>query len=143
MRVVIVEGTPSLRDALVRVLTGRGIEVAGTAACHADGLREVARLSPDVVVIDIHLPPGHTDEGLDMARAIRAGQPGVGLLLLSSRAEAGNLHRLVSLPSSGGIGCVLKERLGDPDSLVSTLRRVHAGETVIGPLTDCPGDGTH
>ena len=61
MRVVIVEGTPTLRDALVQLLTERGIEVAGTALGHAEGLGEVARSSADVVVVDIHLPPDHLD----------------------------------------------------------------------------------
>lgn len=131
MRVVVVEGTPALRDALVRVLTERGIEVVGTAAGHADGLREVARSSPDVVVIDIHLPSGHMDEGPGTARAIRAGHPEAGLLVLSSRVATELVHRLAGPRPAGGVGCLLKARLGDPDRLVATLWRVHAGETVI------------
>ncbi|MFI9821050.1 response regulator [Streptomyces sp. NPDC052013] len=142
MRVVVVEGTPSLMDALVRALTERGIEVAGTASGHRDGLSEVARLSPDVVVVDIHLPPGHTDEGMGVAQAIGAGHPGVGLLVLSSRAETGYVHGVVGLRPSGGVGYVLKERLGDPDAFVRTLRRVQAGETVIDPLVPWPGDSS-
>ncbi|MER6950828.1 response regulator transcription factor [Nonomuraea sp. NPDC000554] len=140
MRIVIVEGTPSLRDALVQLFTERGIEVAGTAADHVEGLREVGRVLPDVVVIDLRLPPDHTDEGLGMAEAIRSRHPAVGLLVLSSRAEAGYVHRLVGLRPPGSAGYVLKERLGDPDGLVTALRRVHAGEIVIDPFIGWPGD---
>lgn len=138
MRIVIVEGTPSLRDALVRLFTDRGIEVVDTAADRAEGLRAVERAGPDVVVIDLRLPPDHTDEGLGMAEAIRSRHPAVGLLVLSSRAEAGYVHRLVGLRPPGGVGYVLKERLGDPDGLVAALRRVHAGEIVIDPFIGYP-----
>ncbi|MEU0178592.1 response regulator [Streptomyces massasporeus] len=136
MRVVVIEGTPALRDALVRVLTERGVEVVGTATGHTDGLREVGRSSPDVVVIDIHLPSGRTDEGLGTARAIRAGHPETGLLVLSSRVATDQVHCLAGPRPAGGVGCLLKERLGDPDRLIGTLRRVHAGETVIDSLGD-------
>ncbi|MFF7358525.1 MULTISPECIES: response regulator [Streptomyces] len=139
MRVVIVEGTPSLRDALVRLLTERGIEVVGTAVDHDECLCEVARLSPDVVVVDIHLPPDHLDEGLRTVQAIRTRHPEVGILVLSSRAEAGFVHRLVGLSPSGSIGCTLKERLGDPDTLVAALRHVYAGDTDVDPGTNWPG----
>ncbi|WP_053672699.1 response regulator [Streptomyces sp. NRRL B-1140] len=136
MRVVVVEETRALRDALVRVLTERGIEVVGTAAGHADGLREVARSAPDVVVIDIHQPSGHTDEGVATARAIRAGHPETGLLVLSSRVATDQVHHLAGPRPAGGVGCLPKERLGDPDRLVGILRRVHAGETIIDSFGD-------
>ncbi|MEV0197583.1 response regulator transcription factor [Nonomuraea sp. NPDC050691] len=139
MRIVVVEGTPSLREALVRLFAERGIEVVGTAAGHLEGLNEVERTRPDVVVIDVSLPPDHTDEGLGTARAIRSRHPAVGLLVLSSRTEAGYVHRLVSLRPPGSAGYVLKERLGDPDDLVAALRRVHAGEIVIDPHIGWPG----
>ncbi|MEZ0077413.1 response regulator transcription factor [Planotetraspora sp. GP83] len=138
MRVVIVESTPSLRDALVQLLSERGVEVIGTAADAAEGLRAVAATTPDVVIIDVRLPPDHTDEGLGTAEAIRARHPTIGLVVLSTRAEPAYAHRLVSLRPPGSVGYIIKERLGDPDALTAALHRVHTGEVVIDPYVSWP-----
>jgi DNA-binding NarL/FixJ family response regulator len=134
MRVAIVEDHLLLRDILAEGLRGRGLTVVGAAADVESALRLVDAEPPDVLLLDIRLPPGHRDEGLRLAELVRAGHPGVGLLVLSSQGEVAFAQRLLALPGEPqAVGYLLKERVGDLDELVDALRRVAAGEVVVDP----------
>ena len=121
-----------VREGIVRLLTDAGIEVVAEAH-DGDGLvREVRRERPDVAIVDIRMPPTHTDEGLVAAQAIRAEHPDTAVLILSEYVEAGYAMRLIEeLPER--IGYLLKERVFDVAVLVDALRRLTEGETVIDP----------
>ena len=132
MRVVVADDVMLVREGIVRLLTDAGIEVVAEAH-DGDGLvREVRRERPDVAIVDIRMPPTHTDEGLVAAQAIRAEHPDTAVLILSEYVEAGYAMRLIEeLPER--IGYLLKERVFDVAVLVDALRRLTEGETVIDP----------
>jgi DNA-binding NarL/FixJ family response regulator len=121
-----------VREGIVRLLTDAGIEVVAEAH-DGDGLvREVRRERPDVAIVDIRMPPTHTDEGLVAAQAIRAEHPETAVLILSEYVEASYAMRLIEeLPER--VGYLLKERVFDVAVLVDALRRLTEGETVIDP----------
>ena len=132
MRVVIVEDHLLTREGLRRVLDDAGVEVV-LAAADLDGVMMTVALDrPDAVVLDIRLPPTHTDEGLRAADAIRREHPDVAVLILSQYVE---IEYVAPLVTSGAarIGYLLKERILDPSTVVDALRRVVAGECVIDP----------
>lgn len=121
-----------VRSGLARLLVDAGIEVVGEAA-DADGLlRVVATTSPDVAIVDIRMPPTHTEEGLVAARRIRAQYPNTGVLLLSQYMQARYAQRLLA-DQPGGLGYLLKERVSDIAVLVDALHRVNDGECVLDP----------
>lgn len=132
MRVVVADDVMLVREGIVRLLTDAGIEVAAETG-DADGLlRHVRRERPDVAIVDIRMPPTHTDEGLVAAQAIRAEQPGTAVLVLSEYVEASYALRLIEeLPER--VGYLLKERIFDVAVLVDAMRRLTEGETVIDP----------
>ena len=120
------------REGIVRLLDDAGIEVVAEAA-DADGLlREVGLKRPDVAVVDIRMPPTHTDEGLVAAQTIRAEHPEVGVLVLSQYVEPSYAMRLIENHPEQ-VGYLLKERIFDVAVLVDALRRIVDGETVIDP----------
>lgn len=132
MRVVIVEDHLLTREGLRRVLDDAGVEVV-LATGDLDGVMMTVALDrPDAVVLDIRLPPTHTDEGLRAADAIRREHPDVAVLILSQYVE---IEYVAPLVTSGAarIGYLLKERILDPSTVVDALRRVVAGECVIDP----------
>jgi DNA-binding NarL/FixJ family response regulator len=132
MRVVVAEDTMLTREGIVRLLTDAGVEVAGEAE-DADGLlREVRLGKPDVAIVDIRMPPTHTDEGLVAAQRIRSEQPGVGVLVLSHYVEPAYAMRLIE-DHPEAVGYLLKERVFDVVILIDALRRIVDGETVIDP----------
>lgn len=132
MRVGIVEDQPLLQDVLAAGLTGRGVTVVGRARDAAGALHFVAHTPPDVLLLDIRLPPTYSDEGLAIAEAVRSRNPAVGLLVLSSYAEVSFAQRLLSMQDdSRAVGYLLKERVGDLDELVEAIRRIADGEVVI------------
>ncbi|MFK8846570.1 MULTISPECIES: response regulator transcription factor [Streptomyces] len=132
MRVVIAEDSAILRDGLVQLLTLRGVEVAA-AVGDAETLRAaVAEHRPDAAVVDIRLPPGHTDEGLRAAVAIRRDHPGTGVLIFSQYVETAYAARLLG-GGAGGVGYLLKERVVDIAEFVDALERVAAGGTALDP----------
>jgi DNA-binding NarL/FixJ family response regulator len=134
MRVGIVEDHLLLQDVLAEGLRGRGVRVVGAAADVESATRLVDADPPDVLLLDIRLPPDHRDEGLRLAELVRAGHPQVGLLVLSSQGEVSFAQRLLGLPGEPrALGYLLKERVGNLDELVDALRRVAAGEVVIDP----------
>ncbi|HEY0454613.1 response regulator transcription factor, partial [Actinophytocola sp.] len=132
MRIAIADDAVILRDGLAQLLTTRGHEVVASVA-DADALRAaVAEHRPDVAVIDIRMPPTHTDEGLRAAIDLRRDHPGVGLLLFSQHIETRFAADLLA-GSPAGVGYLLKERVADLDAFVDALRRVAAGGTALDP----------
>jgi DNA-binding NarL/FixJ family response regulator len=133
MRVVIADDSMLLREGITRVLERAGHEVVGTAGDAGELLALVARTSPDVAVVDIRMPPTHTDEGLRAVATIRQRHgKAIGLLVLSQYLESGFAQELVT-EVAGGAGYLLKERVADPEVFADAVRRVGAGELVIDP----------
>lgn len=134
MRVVIAEDQALLRAGIVELLSAAGFEVVGQVA-DANGLQELVRSTrPDVVLLDIRMPPTHTLEGMRAAAAIRAEHgTAVGVLLLSQYVETAHAVELLT-GGAAGIGYLLKDRVLEPEELTSALRRVGAGGTAIDPV---------
>ena len=130
MRVVIADDTALLRQGLVRLLSEAGIEVCGEAADAARLLDLVEAERPDVAIVDIRMPPTHTDEGLVAASIIRERHPDVGVLVLSQHVDADYALRLVD-GADGRCGYLLKDRVTNADELVHALERVAVGEVVV------------
>ena len=132
MRVVIAEDSVLLREGVARVLADAAIEVAAQVG-DADALREaVRRERPDVVIVDVRMPPTQTDEGARAAEEIRAEQPDVGVLVLSQVVEARHALRLFK-DKPEGFGYLLKDRVLEIDDFVESVRRVARGGTAIDP----------
>lgn len=132
MRVVIADDVMIVRSGLARLLTDAGVQVAGEAA-DAEGLmRLVALEQPDVAIVDIRMPPTHTDEGLVAARRIRERHPATAVVLLSQHLEARYAQRLLE-NQPGRLGYLLKERVSNIAVLVDALGRVSDGECVVDP----------
>ena len=132
MRIVIADDEVLLRDGLDRLLTEAGFEVVGKAGTAQELRREVELAHPDVAIIDIKMPPTHTDEGLIAAQEIRASNPGVGVLVLSHYLQSRYAMRLIE-QHTGGVGYLLKERVSGVGVLADALVRVHDGECVVDP----------
>jgi len=132
MRVVIAEDAAVLREGLARLLTDRGHEVCAAVA-DAEAMRAaVAEHRPDAVIADIRMPPTHTDDGLRAAVAVRRDFPSIGVLLFSQYIETRYTARLLET-GAGGIGYLLKDRVGNVAEFVSALERVAAGGTALDP----------
>lgn len=132
MRVVIAEDAAVLREGLARLLTGHGHEVCAAVA-DAEALRvAVAEHAPDAVIADIRMPPTHTDEGLRAAVTIRRDFPSTGVLLFSQYIETSYTARLLQA-GAGGVGYLLKDRVGNVADFLSALERVAAGGTALDP----------
>jgi DNA-binding NarL/FixJ family response regulator len=133
IRVAIAEDSVLLREGLVRLLRDAGFDVVGAATDAAGLLGIVDRDPPDVVILDIRMPPSHTDEGIRLAAEIRAREgPRVGVLLLSQYVEAAYAYRLIK-SEAAGVGYLLKDRLSDVAELTDAVRRVARGGTAIDP----------
>jgi DNA-binding NarL/FixJ family response regulator len=132
VRVVLADDAALLRDGLARLLVEAGIEVAAQTGTAPELLAAVEKHNPDIAVVDIRMPPTHTDEGLAAAEEIRRRFPNVGVLLLSQYIEAGYALRLLE-GSGERIGYLLKDRVLNLDDFVAALARVAAGETVVDP----------
>jgi DNA-binding NarL/FixJ family response regulator len=132
MRIAIADDSLLTREGLGHLLTGQGHEIAGQAGDAGELLTIVERTRPDAVVVDIRMPPTHTDEGLVAARRIRAAHPGTGVLVLSQYVEPAYALRLIE-DRPEGVGYLLKERVFDVVVLVDALRRIADGETVVDP----------
>jgi DNA-binding NarL/FixJ family response regulator len=132
MRVAIAEDSALFREGLTMLLAAVGVEVTIQAATGDELTAKVDRDPPDVAILDIRMPPTHTDEGLDTARQLRERHPDMGILLLSAYSEAGYAARL---PALGGrrLGYLLKDRVTDVAALRDALDRIDAGENVIDP----------
>jgi len=132
VRVVLADDSIILREGLARLLTEAGFEVAGHAATGEELLERVADLRPDVAIIDIRMPPTHTDEGLRAAREIHARWPAVATLVLSQHVRPNYAIELLS-DGSEGVGYLLKDRVADLAELTEAINRVGAGGTVLDP----------
>ena len=132
MRVVLAEDSVLLREGLARLLAETGFEVVGQCATAEDLLLKVRSYSPEVVIVDIRLPPTHTDEGLRAAQEIRARNPSVGVLVLSQYLELGLAMKLLA-DSAEGVGYLLKDRVSDVKEFAAAVRRVGEGGSAIDP----------
>ena len=132
MRVIVADDSMLTREGIVRLLRDAGIEVVAEAEDADALLRYVASVRPDVAIVDIRMPPTHTDEGLVAVRAIRADYPEVGALLLSQYVEPSYAMRLLE-DQPERVGYLLKDRVHDIAVVVDALRRIADGETVIDP----------
>jgi DNA-binding NarL/FixJ family response regulator len=132
VRVAIAEDSVLLREGLARLLTDAGFDVLARCG-DADELRREMRVQlPDVVIVDIRLPPTHTDEGLRAAVDIRAEHPSLGVLVLSQYVELGLAMKLLA-DSADGVGYLLKDRISDVPAFLDAVRRVAAGGSAIDP----------
>jgi DNA-binding NarL/FixJ family response regulator len=132
MRIVIADDELLLREGLARLLTEAGFDVVGTVGAPDELQRKVAVARPDLAIVDIKMPPTHTDEGLVAAGAIREAHPSVAVLVLSHYLEPRYATRLVE-QHPGGVGYLLKERVSDLAVLADAIRRLGDGESVIDP----------
>jgi DNA-binding NarL/FixJ family response regulator len=132
MRVALADDAVILREGLSRLLSEAGFEIVGLAADAEALLELVERTQPDVAIIDIRMPPTHTDEGLRAAKIIRARWPAIGILVLSQHV---NTRYALELLSTGtdGVGYLLKERVSDLNDLASSVNRVGHGGSVLDP----------
>ena len=132
MRVVIADDSTLLREGLARLLVESGIDVVAKATTADELLVQVRRHQPDVAIVDIRMPPTHTDEGIVAAQAIRNDHRSVGVLVLSQYLAPDYALRLLDeIPD--GVGYLLKERVSDVAVLADALRRIVDGECVIDP----------
>ena len=131
-RVVLADDSVLLREGVARLLEEAGFEVVAQSGTAEDLLRHVAMHKPDVAVIDIRMPPTHTDEGLRAAREIRDRYPGVGVLLLSQYVEPGYAMALLET-SAEGVGYLLKDRVSDLEQFGTAVRRVADGGSALDP----------
>jgi DNA-binding NarL/FixJ family response regulator len=132
VRIVLAEDESLLREGLARLLTEAGFDVIGKARDAEGLLRLVDARLPDVVLTDIRMPPGHSDEGLVAAETIRDRHPQIGVLVLSHYVDARYAMRLIeTFPERSGY--LLKERVSDVEVLSDALRRIGDGECVVDP----------
>jgi DNA-binding NarL/FixJ family response regulator len=132
VRVVVADDSTLLREGLVRLLEEGGLEVVGQAGDGEELLRKVRAHKPDVAVVDVRMPPTHTDEGLRAAREIRAELPEVSVLVLSQYVEVAYARELLA-ESAEGLGYLLKDRVADVEALTDAVRRVGAGGSALDP----------
>lgn len=132
IRVVVGEDQPIFRDGIVHVLEESGFEVVGTASDGPDLFRRIRAHRPDVAVVDIQMPPDHTDDGLRAVLEARASQSGLGILVLSQFLEEHYVRELVA-DGRGGVGYVLKERVAEIAAFTDAVRRVANGGTAFDP----------
>ena len=132
MRVAVADDAVILREGLSRLLVEAGFDVVGLAA-NADELYSIVeRERPDVAIVDIRMPPTHTDEGLQAARVIRARWPETGILVLSQYVRPSYALELLSAGTEG-VGYLLKDRVSDLAELASSVRRIGEGGSVLDP----------
>lgn len=132
LRVVVADDSVLLREGLVRVLDEAGVEVVGSYGDGDQLLAELTGLAPDLVVLDVRMPPSFRDEGVRAAIKARLLLPKVGILLLSQYVEVAYAQELLS-SGSGGIGYLLKDRVASLAELRDAIERIAAGGTVLDP----------
>jgi DNA-binding NarL/FixJ family response regulator len=132
MRVFLVEDSGLFRQVLAEALLIHGVDVVDQYQDAQRIVPDVARLRPDAVILDIRLPPTFTDEGIRAAAALRREDPDLPILILSALSDPSLLERLLDIGTSG-VGYLLKDRVEDVDGLVTALRRLVDGDTVVDP----------
>ncbi|TML91128.1 MAG: response regulator transcription factor [Actinobacteria bacterium] len=133
MRVAIAEDSVLLREGVARLLAESGMDVVAQCGDAEQLLAELGSEPVDVVVVDIRLPPTHSDEGLRAALEIRARFPSTGVLVLSQYVELGLAMKLLA-DSAEGVGYLLKDRISDVKEFLAAVRRVAAGGSAIDPI---------
>ena len=131
LRVVVADDDVLLREGLASLLDRSGFDVVGQAGDATRLLELVHDSDPELVIVDIRMPPAHATEGLDAAKKIRRDWPGTGILVLSAHAEVD--HAMELLASGRGIGYLLKSRVSDVAEFIETLERVARGGSVVDP----------
>jgi DNA-binding NarL/FixJ family response regulator len=131
-RVVVADDSVLLREGIARLLEEQGFEVVGQAGDAHDLVRKVGAHKPDVALVDIRMPPTHTDDGLRAAREITRTHPDTGVLVLSEYVEEDYALELVGA-ASGGVGYLLKDRIADIGPFADSVRRVAAGGQALDP----------
>ncbi len=132
LRVVVADDSVLLREGLVRVLVEAGVEVVGSYGDGDSMLAALPEVKPDLVVLDVRMPPTFRDEGVRAAIRARQVQPGVGILLLSQYVEVAYARELLS-DGSGGVGYLLKDRVASLAELQDAIERIASGGTVLDP----------
>jgi DNA-binding NarL/FixJ family response regulator len=132
LTVAIAEDSALLREGLTRILTGADLQVIAAYDNADDLLRRIRIEPPDIAIVDIRLPPTHTDEGMRAALQIRRDHPHVAVLVLSQYVELGLAMQLLS-ESAEGVGYLLKDRISDVSEFLNAVRRVAAGGSAIDP----------
>jgi DNA-binding NarL/FixJ family response regulator len=132
VRVVIAEDSVLLREGLIRLLGGAGFTVVAAVGDAEQLLAAVERHQPDLSIVDVRMPPTHTDEGLRAALTLRRQWPTVAVLVLSQYVEERYAADLLS-GNTSGVGYLLKDRIADVDEFLDTLRRVAGGGTALDP----------
>ncbi|HTN23163.1 MAG TPA: response regulator transcription factor [Solirubrobacteraceae bacterium] len=133
MRVVVADDSALLTEGLTRILSDDGHEIVAVAHDEPTALATVEATMPDLVVLDVRMPPDFTDEGIRVARRLRHTHPGTGVLLLSQHVHLGGALELFK-KDHGGLGYMLKDRVIEIDSFLDAVRRVAEGGSVIDPL---------
>jgi DNA-binding NarL/FixJ family response regulator len=129
--ILVIDHHRSFADLLAQALNGvSGMRCVGTAATASEGIALAGKLQPDTVVLDIQMPPTHTDEGVTAARSLKARWPGLGVLLLSQHVETAHTADLLGLP---GFGYLLKDRVLDVEEFVQAAERVARGGSALDP----------
>jgi DNA-binding NarL/FixJ family response regulator len=131
VRVVLAEDDVLLREGLASLLERSGFEVVGQAGDGAQLLTLVRATDPELVLVDIRMPPTNTTEGLEAARQIRQEHPATGILVLSAHVEVE--HAMELLASGRGVGYLLKTRVTDVEEFIDTLQRIAKGGSVVDP----------
>jgi len=132
VRVVLAEDSVLLREGVARLLREAGFEVVGQASNADELMLKVRSYNPDVAIVDIRMPPTHTDEGLRAAQEIRERYPGTGVLVLSQYAEPAYAMELLS-ESAEGVGYLLKDRVSDVNDFCAAVKRVAEGGSALDP----------
>jgi DNA-binding NarL/FixJ family response regulator len=132
LRVAIAEDTVLLREGIARLLEEAGFEIVGQSSTADDLLLKVRSYHPDVAIVDIRMPPTHTDEGLQAAKTIREQHPGVGVLVLSEYVEPAYAMEVIA-DNAAGVGYLLKQRVSELGEFASAVRRVAEGGSALDP----------
>jgi DNA-binding NarL/FixJ family response regulator len=132
VRVVLADDSVLLREGVARLLEDAGFDVAGQASTAEELMLKVRSYTPDVAIVDIRMPPTHTDEGLRAAQEIRTNYPDVGVLVLSQYVEPAYAMELLS-ESAEGVGYLLKDRVSDVKEFADAVRRVAEGGSALDP----------
>jgi DNA-binding NarL/FixJ family response regulator len=133
MRVAIAEDSVLLREGIARILTAEGVEVVAECGDADELIRKLSSHDLDLVVLDIRLPPTHSDEGLQAALRIRKSHPDIGVLVLSQYVEVGLAMQLLA-DSAEGVGYLLKDRISEASDFVAAVRRVADGGSAVDPI---------
>jgi DNA-binding NarL/FixJ family response regulator len=132
MRVVLADDSVLLREGMARLLEEAGFDIVGQAGDADELMLKVRSWKPDVAIVDIRMPPTHSDEGLKAAKEIRASHPEVGVLVLSQYVEASYAMELLQ-ESAEGVGYLLKDRIADVADFAAAVRRVGEGGSALDP----------